>query len=198
MKNYSLLVLSILIITILSNSCCKDITCPQLTTDDRKWIPYKNNDTLVFKNFENDSILRFRIYGYREDELKRKEHGHVCFSKCFSGIQVQIAAIDVAYGLESPYFIEKSDSDLYILWQTLGLSANIDDQPSKYAKFDLRESLLIESIVIANNELKDVYEFITDTTKVRDIRKTYVKKGKGLVKIVFDDNIEYELINHIR
>lgn len=198
MKNYSLLFLSILIIIILSNSCCKDITCPQLTTDDRKWIPYKDNDTLVFKNFENDSILRFRIYGYREDELKRKEHGHVCYSKCFSGIQVGIAAIEIENTIAGPYYIEKSDSDIFLSWGGSGLSAYVDGTPSKYDKFDLRRSVYLATIELTNIEMQDVYEFITDTTKVKDIRKTYVKKGIGLVKIVFDDNIEYELINHIK
>lgn len=198
MKNYSLLFLSILIIIILSNSCCKDITCPQLTTDDRKWIPYKDNDTLVFKNFENDSILKFRIYGYREDELKRKEHGHVCYSKCFSGIQVGIAAIEIENTIAGPYYIEKSDSDIFLSWGGSGLSAYVDGTPSKYDKFDLRRSVYLATIELTNIEMQDVYEFITDTTKVKDIRKTYVKKGIGLVKIVFDDNIEYELINHIK
>lgn len=198
MKNYSLLFLSILIIIILSNSCCKDITCPQLTTDDRKWIPYKDNDTLVFKNFENDSILRFRIYGYREDELKRKEHGHVCYSKCFSGIQVGIAAIEIENTIAGSYYIEKSDSDIFLSWGGSGLSAYVDGTPSKYDKFDLRRSVYLATIELTNIEMQDVYEFITDTTKVKDIRKTYVKKGIGLVKIVFDDNIEYELINHIK
>ncbi|NPD48225.1 MULTISPECIES: hypothetical protein [unclassified Lentimicrobium] len=200
MKNYRFLfVLSILaILIVLFNSCCKKRTCPDISSDERQWIPYKNNDTLIFKNFEIDSVLKFRVYNYREEELDKKDPGEFCFSSCLSGIQVNLRTIEVDDVLESPFFLEKSDSDIFVLWSVSGLSSGIEEKPSIHALFDLRRSSLIEEIEIANQDLQNVYEFITDSTHNRGVRKTYVKKGMGLVKIVFNDDQQYELINHIK
>ena len=195
MKNYSLLVLSILIIIIISNSCCKDVNCPALTADDKSWIPYKENDTLVFKNFENDSVLQFKISSIIEQERTTKPPGYRCNEGCLKEYSARILPIQIT-SLKKMYFdIYKSESTIFIIISKYGYHSSLESDINPSAYFDLRESNHIESLMIAGLEVFDVYEYITKEDYVENIRKMYIKKGKGILRMDFDDNQSFELLN---
>jgi hypothetical protein len=195
MKNYSLLFLSILIIIILSNSCCKDVNCPELTADDKSWIPYKENDTLVFKNFENGSVLKYYIYSKIEDNIYVDATGYSCSKDCLKGYQVSIFPISTKDNNRFFYYIEKSESTLYVACSSRGYNSLIVNDVNPASYFDLRKSNHIESLMIAGMEVFDVYEYITKEDYVENIRKMYIKKGKGILRIDFEDNQSFELEN---
>lgn len=56
-KNNLILILPSILFLI--NSCCKDVACPTITKEEKEWVPYSEGDTLIFKDFSNDSIIKF-------------------------------------------------------------------------------------------------------------------------------------------
>jgi hypothetical protein len=184
-----------LITIILSNSCCKDVNCPELTADDKSWIPYKENDTLVFKNFENDSVLIFYVYYKQEKELTSVANaGYGCTNQCIKGLEVGlITKTDVGFAKKLTYYIQRTDSDFYIISSPYEMSLTVEQGILMGAYFDYRESILVDTIIINNKIVFDVYKYETNNQS-KDIRAMYIKKGLGILRIDFDNEQYFELI----
>lgn len=181
MKNNSLYFFLGVIILAFSG-CCKDIPCLDLTPEDRSWMPYKNNDTLIFKNFENDSIISYITEDYRERDFDVKEAQLGCVKTCLAGAEIHMDS-DVNYKLDFYYFIEKSDSDkLYVIADGTFMSPRGIDTSGTYYYFYLDNSVLLDSVLVANHYYNNVYEYTSLDEYDMRIKKMYVKKGRWCSK----------------
>ena len=62
MKNtFFYITITVLLFLISSCNDCKNPTCPKLTTEETSWLPYNENDTLIFENSISDSLLIFPL-----------------------------------------------------------------------------------------------------------------------------------------
>jgi len=192
-KIFYLLFISALLMT----SCCSDPSCPNLTSKETSWFPYQDYDTLIFKNNDNGSILKFpfRSYGNSANSHTRA-NGDECDKYCIAGMNISsIFYFDNSEKFYSTFVINKIADNYYVVFSPLGGTVVSHFDPRVF--FDLRHAVKLDTLSINNNLLEDVY-FYTCYPEQKHIAETYVKKGVGLVKIVFRDQQEYELIEHIQ
>ena len=71
------------------------------------------------------------------------------------------------------------------------------DSFSPYQYFDYRKATILDTCSINGNLLNNVYQYICYPQQ-EELAETYVKKGIGLVKIVFRNGQEFELVEHIK
>lgn len=188
---------TILLIALLLASCgCQEPDCPSLSDSDKEWIPYFVGQKITFKNFQNDSLLTISIIDSNHGTTYNKAYDMDCDYSCMS---YQAYYVEFNRNIENKKrksFIVNKWSRLLIEYQNTSNQYFIFSSESvrKNSEFYFNDAILLDSIQINNQYLKDVYKYITIPTQY-DVAETYVKKGKGLVKLVYRDGASYELVD---
>lgn len=187
---------------LLAFGCCREVACHGFTADEREWMPYNNGDTLVFKNFKNDSIISFHTYSYQERQEQHKDVNMLsCYDGCINAIQINLATVNGYSYIGFNFFIVKTHmkglvDSFYVI---AGLSYDLYEVLSKtnnpYNHFELKRSIHRDSITIANQVIYDVFEYESPNDPL-NIKKMWVKKGMGILKFVFGDDQSFELIKY--
>lgn len=197
MKN-ALYYLIIMLIVLLFSGCnnCKKTACPGLTTEEISWFPYAEFDTLVFNNSENDSILYFPINRLVTWADPNPSNRNDCGNHCIAGMEVNsnclIGTVEI---FNCVFVIHRTSENFYVVISPYG--GALFSNPSSYSYFDIRDATALDNLNTNGNLLEDVHHY-TCKPQQEEVAETYVKKGVGLVKIVFRDGQEFELVEHIR
>lgn len=191
--------LPIILLILIISSCndCKEPDCPNLTSDESSWFPYNEYDSLIFKDNISDTILNSILRGYENgSNLYTPSNGDECNKYCNAGMGIRSRySINNQEVFKSNFFINRINETLYVVIHPF---ASIDgSHHDSESYFDLRYAIKLDSININGNLIKDVYHY-TCKPQQEEVAETYVKKGMGLVKIVFRDGQEFELVEHIR
>jgi hypothetical protein len=167
--------------------CCKQISCPDFTKEDLAWIPYKNVDTLVFKNFDNDSIISLRTF-FNQGTGVVRDRNKWCSQGCYSFAQVSMSSLLTENNFNFYYYVHKYNDSTLVF-------ANAFNPVKQLSTlwFDLNRSFHNDSLLIAGNWIHDVYEYsITDSYP--PLIKLFVKNGNGIVKFILKNNQSFEII----
>jgi len=183
-KNKSTVLLIAMVLCIYA--CCRQVPCQDFTKDEQAWIPYKDDDTLVFKNFDNDSIISYSVnynQGYYQTRRSRESY---CNDGCFEGATARLLMIN-NFCFDVEVTKRKSNDSIVVR------DCSFFGQTMKYICFDLNSSSLHDSIKIAGTWMHDVYEYArTDTPPT--FKNVYMKNGMGIVKFTLNDNQSFELL----
>jgi len=192
---YSVFILLLLSISSCNN--CKDPACPKLTTDEASWFPYNENDTLAFKETSSDSLLLFPLHNYgNSSNVYTPSNGDECNKYCRASMIIYSYYFNNNIELfSSIYAINRIKENLYVVISpSTGIDVSIFNTESY---FDLRHANKLDTISINGELLEDVYQY-TCYPAQDEVAETYVKKGMGLVKIVFRNGQEFDLVEHIK
>jgi hypothetical protein len=179
---------------LLLTSCCKDVICPSISKEEMKWIPYRLGDTLIFKDYDNDSTIRLYVRSYEEDRMYTREHMTTCYKSCVAQVKTSLIPINGDRIPNIPLYIEKMDNNLNVISDVAGTYNVLGEEHlnSKGALFDLRRAEYIDSLTIGNQIVLDVYKYKTSDF-VNDIEALYVKKDVGIIKISFRNGFNFQL-----
>jgi len=195
-KNNMLLIIPVILL--LMNSCCKDIPCPSITKEEKEWIPYNEGDTLIFKDYSNDSIIKLYVASYDEDELYTREQMKSCYNSCVSRVKATLLPVS-GYKIRNIHLtLEKKDSTINLISgnNTTYNSFGEENTNEKGFLFDLRSAEYIDSLKIGNQIIYDVYKYNTsDIVKEKDIETMYIKKGWGIIMISFNNGLDFQSTN---
>lgn len=185
---------------ILLFSCCnncKDPACPELSTEDASWFPYYKNDTLIFENTVDDSYIHFPFsYNGNWSVLHTPSDGDECNKYCIAGkINYSEYYFDSIAEFSSNFIINRIEENFYVVFSRS--SSTVVNNFNPHSFFDLRHAIKLDTLSINGNLLEDVYHY-TCYPQQEEMAETYVKKGMGMVKIVFRDGQEFELVEHIK
>ena len=156
-------------------------------------MPYKNGDSLFFKEIETDSISIVVVTDYSErvaDDLVYPEN---CPDNCAEAIEVQFKRVKgTSIYFPQNYFVQKCD-EVIVASGSAGPDYDYCEETNPFFYFDKRASSYINSLEIAGKTYYNVYEYTTLVTSY-NIKKLYVAKGYGIVRVVQDDGM-YDLIH---
>lgn len=179
-----LYIVFISIVFLVSCNPCEEVDCPNpFTEEELSWLPYKYNDQLIFLEMDSSDSLVYRISYEEGGKREPKEAGSpYCITACFysnnkSGERVFSNGEKERFGFGMQKFINR-----FILI-------------ANGTEFDLSEAVLIDSIDISGNFVKDVYKYNCKSEQDK-VAETYMHQGMGLVKIVFRNGQEFELVEH--
>lgn len=120
-----------------------------------------------------------------------------CYNSCVSRIENSIYPVDGYSIIHFSFSLEKKDSNINVIAN--GRTYNSfgeENQNGNGALFDLRNAEFIDSLVIDNQIIYDVYKYNTSEIILRTgIEAMYWKKGLGIIKIAFANNLNFELTN---
>lgn len=198
MKN-TFFYLSIILLFFLFSCCndCKDHACPRLTTEETSWFPYNENDTLIFSNTASDSLFLFPLKSYGNSAtLNTPNNGDECNKYCIAGMNIYsyyyINNVEIFY---SAFVINKIKDILYVVISPSGCTVVNYFDPYQY--FDLSHAIRLDTLSINGNLIENVHHY-TCYPQQEEVAETFVKKGIGLVKIVFRNGQDFELEEHIK
>ena len=182
------------VLLLLLNSCCKNPACPKLTTEEASWFPYSNVDTLYLKNKVNDSLLYFPLKEFREwTSLRTPSDGDKCNKYCLAGLTVYY--FDNTEEFSTSFDINRTEKNIYVVIHPYGGTIVSYFDPRYY--FYLGHAIKLDTLSINGNILENVYHYECYPEQ-EEVAETYVKQGMGLVKIVFRNGQEFELVEHIK
>jgi hypothetical protein len=193
---YAKLIIGIVILWLM-NGCCMDPICPELTNEEASWFPYSKNDTLFFSSKVSDSVLYFPIKSHGSGSAVYPSYlGGECDKYCrASSLSYSDCYFNNTEIFNSTFLIDKVEDEMYVVISpTSGTTA---DFFSSVQYFDYRKATILDTYRINGNLLNNVYQYICYPQQ-EVLAETYVKKGIGLVKIVFRNGQEFELVEHIK
>ena len=194
-KNLDLLFL-LIVTLLLVNSCnnCKPPDCPQLSNTEKSWFPYNEGDMLILKNFKDTISISYEIILTKSKGTVTIHPYDECNSPCLAyyTIDSRYTGID-GYQDRKDFTINKLEGKLYVVIPDR--SGFVVTALDKRSEFDLSEAVLQDSISINGVFIKKVYKY-TCYPEQEEFAATFVKQGMGLVKIVFRNGQEFELVEH--
>jgi len=200
MKSNNLFLLFILPLAFAYGCCIDNNKCIDFTPDELLWMPYGENDTLIFKNFQNDSIYSFHILSYKEEGIPYNNGDMFsCNTGCMNIIKVHFLTIQgVPFSFD--YFIEKTHIkglvDSFYVEAGISYAYGVLNSTIKNGSyFELKSAKHIDSIIVANKIIYDVFEFTSPYNSNR-IKRMWIKKGKGILKFIYNDKQIFELIKY--
>jgi hypothetical protein len=85
----------------------------------------------------------------------------------------------------------------YVVVSPYSYGGTLANHFDTHSYFDLRHAIKLDTASINGNLLEDVYHYECYPQQ-EEVAETYVKQGIGLVKIVFRNGQEFELVEHIK
>ncbi len=199
---YSLFLLSSLLISSCNKTSVQE--CSKLNNSDKQWVPYRNHDSIGFKNFLNDSVIYYIASGYKSQNISEGKDGVGNGTYCFEYNSIKLSFLNpTTNGLTDwdksfSHYVQKENGITHVYgnayWRTMNREIHCTN-PGVY--FDLNCSIKYDSLVINGEWIKDVYQ-CNYFHIYGEIDKIFLNHQKGIVKIIFLDGQEFELIEHIR
>lgn len=194
-------IIVLVIVISLTYSCCKEKLCADFTASEKEWMSYRNNDSLIFINEINDSIIILGAKNYREEQVNYHEPRtlYSCVDGCMNVIRINMYTIKSPFVSYFDFYIEKTQIDgesnsFFVRAGRFDAYDALDDTISNYNLFALKYSVHHDTITVLNKLLNDVYEYSTPNEN-NQFQKIYVKKGQGIIKFTLKNNEEYSLTN---
>ena len=185
--------LLLLILSLLFISCdpCQEVDCPNpFTEEELLWLPYSEGDNLVFVNANTHDSLVYEIKTHNEEKLNPTEgFSPHCQTACFYQLRISGERVFLSGNVEWYGFA----MDKTISGRRLVKQAGINPE----FEFNLNDAVRLDSVSINNKYVKNVYQY-TCKPEQNNVAKSYMHQGMGLVKIVFRDGQEFELVEHIK
>jgi len=168
-----------------------------LTTEETSWLPYNENDTLIFENSISDSLLIFPLNNYGNSAtLYTPNDGDECNKYCIAGMVIYSDYyFESTEEFSSVFVINRIKENFYVVIHPS--TGTVVSHFGTKSYFDLRHAIKLDTISINGNLLENVYHYNCYPAQ-DEVAETYVKKGIGLVKIVFRNGQEFELVEHIK
>lgn len=193
--------ITIFLLFLLNSSCndCKNSSCPRLNPEEASWFPYASHDSLIFKNNENDSLLYFPIGHYGNgSNLYTPPDGDECNKYCVAGIDIYsnyyINNVEI---FSCSFMMVRIKDSFYVIISPTLADGSFANHFDTHSYFDLRHAIKLDTFSVNGHLLDNVYHY-TCYPQQEEVAETFVKKGIGLVKIVFRDGQEFELVEHIK
>lgn len=185
MKKLHLILGSIFTIFISCNPC-EEVDCPNpFTEEELSWLPYKYNDQLIFLEKSLSDSLIYKI-SYKENGKRTptENSSPYCQTSCYYHVSV------LGEGVIN---IGTSDRFGFVMDKTLSELMLTSGGPDY--KFNFSGAIILDSLLINGLYIKDVYKYKCKPEQ-DEVAETYMHQGMGLVKIVFRDGRDYELVEH--
>jgi len=184
---YINIVLLLSALLLISCDPCQEVDCSNPFTDEElSWLPYDYSDKLIFLETNSKDSLTYRVIYKESGKREPKELGApYCITSCF--YQMSITGNRKFSNGEEDRFGFGMDNVLNKLKLTAGPNY----------EFNLDDAVHLDSIFVNNKYIKDVYQYICKPEQTK-VAETYMHQGMGLVKIVFRDGQEFELVEHIK
>lgn len=184
---------------IISISCdpCEEIDCANpFSENELGWLPYSEGDNLIFQDFNSTENLKYVVnYSQNSKRTIGDDSSPYCIIACKYIFNVTFNGVFNDHMHEFTFDM--------INTATSGLSLKVYDGTlgshgrSLNSLFNLKEAILIDSISINGNYLKNVYKYTTYPMQ-KTVAETYMHQGIGLVKLKFRNGQEFELVKHIK
>ena len=190
MKYITFFISIISLIMLASCDTCEEIDCPPpFTSEELQWLPYSQGDTLVFLETNSLDSLIYTIT-FKEIELlkPRRAQSPYCQTACYYHTSVP-GFRKFSTGEEESVFwgLDKFFGG-YRLLNLAGISSEFE--------FSLADAIRLDSLAVNGIYITDVYKYVCHP-KQEKVATSYMHRGMGLVKIVFRNGQEYELVEHI-
>ncbi len=180
-------VLFIPIFFLVSCNPCEEVDCPNpFTVEEKRWLPYSYNDTVIFSETSSDDSFVYRVSYEQSGKHEERESGAPYCMKACVYLSNVLGEILYSNGLE-----DRLGFSMYKNLEKLHLSSG--GFPDFI--FKLEDSVQMDSVLINGQYLKDVYKYKCKPEQEK-VAETYMHQGMGLVKIVFRDGQDYELVEH--
>jgi hypothetical protein len=180
------IVLSILVVLLISCNPCEEVDCPNpFTEKEHSWLPYNENDSLLFLTTNSEETLLFIIESVKSEQLKPHDN---------TSPYCQVACLYRLYNYKRGFFENGQNTGFGFTLEKTIIKTNLTSDGPNY-RFNLSEATILDSILINGLYIKDVYKYKCKPEQ-DEVAETYMHQGMGLVKIVFRNGQEYELVEH--